>query len=344
MNPTNTTLTPEPSPYREHLNNFKALAGKYGLAMIILVLNTYIMPYVFVYITLFLSEVTGIPFLNPESGIYYYTVMVLNELSAYLMPVILLYALFKRERKEFIPDRDYKPIPGEALIMFLAGMAAGALGNIITSFINSIVDSIFGTGEIPDAFEQMKPLNGSELIVFGFCICVIAPIVEELIFRDFLLKPLRAYGDMTASIVTGLIFGLYHGNFDQFAYAFLLGTFYSMIAVRYNSIVPTVILHAVNNFLVILSTYLPDAFSNSEDKIRTLTENISIFAAVGVTLMMYMGFAALIFIIIAIAKKQIVLHNHNRFVPEPHALLDFTMTPFTILGFIAMLASFFVKF
>ena len=338
-----TIYTPEPSPYREHLANFKALAGKYGMAMIILVLNSYVIPYVFLYLTIFIGQLYGTNFLNPESGSYYFVVMLLNELSAYLVPTILLWALFKKERRQFIPDKGYKPIPAEALLMFLAGMSAGALGNMITSFINSIVDSIFGTGEIPDAFEGMTPQNIPELAVFGFCICVIAPIIEEFIFRDILLKPLRAYGDMTAVIVTGLIFGLYHGNFDQFAYAFLLGTFYSMIAVRYNSILPTVILHAINNFLVTLSTYLPGAFSEAGGEAKRLAEDISLMASFGVALMMFMGFAMLVFVIIAIAKKQIVFHNHNRFVPEPHALLDFAATPWTILGFVAMIAFFFVK-
>lgn len=332
----------DPSPYVLHQKNFKELAKKYGLAMITLTLNNFISPHIFVYLLHFINSGFGLNLLVPDTDSYYFMLMLLNELSAYLMPVILLRMLFKTERKGFVPDKSYEKLPCEAVMMFLAGMSAGAIGNIVTYSINAVIDDIFGTGEIPDAFENVEPQNITQLIIFGFCIAVIAPIVEELIFRDILLKPLRAYGDLTAAIVTGLLFGLYHGNFDQFAYASLLGFFYSLIAVRYNSILPTVILHAANNFLVLLSSYFPNAFHSVSDEAFKTAEIISDFSSLIVTGMMLIGAAVLIFVIYAFKKGLITLHNHNRFVPEPHSLIDFVSGPWVILGLIAMLSVFFI--
>lgn len=332
----------DPSPYGLHLKNFKELAKKYGFAMIILSLNNFITPFILVFLIRFINSGFGLNLLVPDSDSYYFTLMLLNELSAYLMPVILLKLLFKNEQKSFIPDKSYKLIPCEALIMFLAGMSAGAIGNIVTLVINSFIDSIFGTGKIPDAFENVEPQNITQLIIFGFCIVIIAPIVEELIFRDILLKPLRAYGDLTASIITGLLFGLYHGNFDQFAYASLLGFFYSLIAIRYNSILPTILLHAANNFLVLVSSYLGDAFKDKGVETINAVETISSTSSLLVAGMMFVGAAMLIFVIYAFNKGLISLHNHNRFVPEPHSLIDFASVPWVLIGLAAMLTVFFV--
>lgn len=325
--------------WKEQLALFRSLAKKYGLAMIVLTLNTFIAPLVFVLPVAMISGITRTDLLSSETDIGYYTLMLLNELSAYVFPIVILWFMFRQERKQFIPDRTYKPIAGEALLMFMAGMAAGALGTVITEAINSVIDSIFHTGEIEEVFSGMEPQNIPQFAVFAFCICIIAPITEEFIFRDLLLKPLRAYGDMTAAIVTGLLFGLYHGNFDQFAYASLLGFFYSIIAIRHNSIIPTVILHAANNILVTISTYLPKAVENEEQAVQDAINGLSDICSVGTVLIMLGGIAGFI---ILLGNKCFKLNNHNQYVPEPHSLIDFISTPQSIVGIIAMLAAFFI--
>ncbi len=320
--------------WREQMALFKKLAKKYGFAMIVLVLNQYIAPVIFLLLTGFVSGVTGIELLKGGTDLNYWTMLIINELSAYVLPVAVLTAMFKAERKEFIPDRTYKPFFGEAVIIFLASLAAGAGGTIITNLINSVVDSIFGTGEIEEAFAGMEPQNASQFAIYAFCICIIAPVVEEFIFRDILLKPLRAFGDFTAAVVSGLIFGLYHANFDQFAYAALVGFFYSLIAVKYNTIFPTIFLHALNNTLVVLSNDLEGAFPEIAEA-KVIGDTCSTLIAS----MMMAGVAALLLLI---AKKTFRLHNHNDFVPEPHAVSDFFGTPMVIIGVIVMFIPFFL--
>ena len=52
---------------------------------------------------------------------------------------------------------------------------------------------------------------------------LIAPAAEELLFRRLLLRRLRPYGERFALVASALCFGLFHGNLNQFFYAFLLG-------------------------------------------------------------------------------------------------------------------------
>lgn len=326
--------------YAEQLQLYKRLAKKYGLAMIILTLNTFITPYFFMIPTMLISEIFGFDLFAEGSDAYYYTVMALNELSAYVVPILLIYNLFKEERRAFIPDKTYSPFFGEAIIMFMMGMTAGAGGTLLTEAINSVIDHFFGTGEIEDVFTGMEPSNMGQFGVFAFCICVIAPITEEFIFRDLLLKPLRAYGDMTAAAVTGLLFGLYHGNFDQFAYAAILGFFYSVIAVKHNSIVPTVLLHAANNILVTLSGYLPSVAEGLADEgAKELCTNIADICSSAVVYIMIGG---IIGMFILLGGKCFKLHNHNLYVPEPDSAKDFFSVPWVIAGLAVMVVAFFV--
>lgn len=323
--------------WKEELLLYKKLAKKYGLAMIMLVLNNFLTPYFFVFLMSVIGRLAGINFFADGTDTEYWCVLILNELSAYVVPVFVLFYMFKEERRGFAPDRSYKPAPIEAVLMFMTGMAAGALGTIVTEAINSVIDSLFGTGEIEDVFTGMEPKNMSQFAIFAFCICFIAPVAEELIFRDLLLKPLRAYGDMTAAIITGLIFGLYHGNFDQFAYASLLGFFYSVVAVRFNSIVPTILLHSANNIIVTVANYLPFAAENADEGTKALCTALSEGCAQAAVLMMAGGVFGLFY-----CRKKVSLNNHNPYISEPHSLIDFISVPFVVLGLAAMLTVFFI--
>lgn len=309
---------------------FRKLAAKFGIAMIMLVLNHRFSPYLFIIIAALFSG---------GAELNYTAIMVINEFSAYLFPAIILTLMFKEECGAFIPDKSYKPFFGEAVIMFTTGMTVGMLGTVITQSINDIIDYFFGTGEIEEAFAGMEPQNMGEFGIFAFCICIIAPIAEELIFRSILLKPLRAFGDLTAAIVTGLLFGLYHGNFDQFAYASIVGIFFSIIAIRYNSIVPTIIIHAANNIIVTFGGDLSAACQNEPQQIKNICESISSVCSFISVMIFPIGFISLI---ICIIKKCFTLHNHNRFVPEREALTEFVKTPLVIIGIIVMFIPFFV--
>lgn len=325
------------SQWTEQLRLFKKLAGKYGLAMIVLSLNHFVTPFVFVIIFSIIGGILHTDLLAEDTEIGYYSMMVLNELSAYVVPVLALWFLFREDRKEFRPDRTYNPRFYEAIIMFAASMTAGSVGSIVTQLINSAIDAIFHTGEIEEVFSGMEPANLGQFGIFAFCICIVAPVAEEYMFRDLMLKPLRAFGDLTAAVVTGIMFGLYHGNFDQFAYASIVGFFYSVIAIRFNSILPTVILHCINNTIVTFGTYLEGATEGADETVKNICITVADTCSVLSVLMMAAGALGLVYVI---AEKCFKLHNHNLFVPEPHSLVEFIKVPLVIVGIVAMFVPF----
>ena len=78
---------------------------------------------------------------------------------------------------------------------------------------------------------------------------ILAPILEELVFRKVLCDRLLPLGEGYAVLLSGAVFGLTHGNFYQFFYAFLLGALFALIYVKTGRIRYSVFYHALINLV-----------------------------------------------------------------------------------------------
>ncbi|MCM1989352.1 CPBP family intramembrane glutamic endopeptidase [Oceanirhabdus seepicola] len=86
--------------------------------------------------------------------------------------------------------------------------------------------------------------------------CLIAPIVEELLFRGVFLEYLRKKSScITAVLISSLFFGLTHFNLHQGVGAFFSGLFLGFIYLKTNSLLPCIFLHMAHNSFVVLITY-----------------------------------------------------------------------------------------
>ncbi len=78
---------------------------------------------------------------------------------------------------------------------------------------------------------------------------ILAPILEELVFRKLLIDRAVVFGDRTAILLSALFFGLAHGNFYQLFYAFALGCLFGYVYIRTGKIGYTISFHMTINFL-----------------------------------------------------------------------------------------------
>ena len=286
--------------------DFKSVCRKMGGAVCILGINDIAISTLLVYIMAFL----GLGKVAAINDIFSYGVMwFVNDVCVYLFPIIALSILFRRELKEKYTDFTYKKMSCEPLIIFPAMIALGSIGSYITNFIAGIMDSLFGTGEIPEALADVKPTGDiAQSVIYIVFVCLIGPVCEEIIFRHLLLRPLRRYGDWLAIIFSAVCFGAFHGNFDQFAYAAFVGVFLALSAVRSNSIRNSILLHVINNLIVCLSDVLPQLKSGevlptfSDKIIDGMTTVISFFY----TVILWVGLAAFV---LMIATGMFRLHN-----------------------------------
>jgi len=79
---------------------------------------------------------------------------------------------------------------------------------------------------------------------------VMPPIIEETIFRGFLLPALATKaGFWPATLAVSLVFALAHGQANVGVYTFLLSIVTCFMYRRFDSIVPGVLLHMLNNLI-----------------------------------------------------------------------------------------------
>lgn len=98
--------------------------------------------------------------------------------------------------------------------------------------------------------------KSNPVMLIGY-IGILGPIVEELIFRRLLLNKLRVYGDLTAIVYTGVIFGLYHTNLVQIPFAIVIGLVLGLIVVKTNNVKYSMIVHiAINTMTAIINIFL----------------------------------------------------------------------------------------
>lgn len=105
---------------------------------------------------------------------------------------------------------------------------------------------------IPGSEELLATLLGSitegnEVLGF-FSIALLAPLAEELAFRGVIMKvSKKAFAVIGCAVISALLFGLMHMNPLQSLYAIPLGAVLAFVAYKYNSVVPVVLMHLINN-------------------------------------------------------------------------------------------------
>ena len=128
------------------------------------------------------------------------------------------------------------------VIAFGCMTAGGLVGNTIMSILSAVMDYDYA-----NALGNMVSSSPVWVTFVGACIC--APLGEELLFRKLLIDRTRRFGDLPSILVSGLLFGLFHGNLFQFFYAFLLGMILAYMYTRTDNLWWCVAMHAVINLL-----------------------------------------------------------------------------------------------
>ena len=124
------------------------------------------------------------------------------------------------------------------------------------TFINvgsTVADLITGGLSLLLNRELINPVqstaSGESVLVNLIFLGLLAPIIEELVFRKLFCDRLLPLGEGYAVILSAAIFGLVHGNLFQFFYAFLTGMLFSYIYVKTGRIRYTVVIHTIINLL-----------------------------------------------------------------------------------------------
>lgn len=141
-----------------------------------------------------------------------------------------------------------KPRFGVGQWLVVAVIAAGLLqiGGLIGNGIMDALSALTGY-DYANGLDSM--VSESPLWVTFIATVVIAPIGEEFLFRKLLIDRTRRYGDGVSVLLSGVLFGLFHGNLFQLFYTVMLGCVLAYVYTRTGRLHFCVALHALINFL-----------------------------------------------------------------------------------------------
>lgn len=104
--------------------------------------------------------------------------------------------------------------------------------------------------QVQENIAQNFSETSAALTIGIIVIMILAPIIEEIFFRGFILRTLvNRIGVHIGSIFTALIFASLHFPWQSFIPIFILGMIMNSMAIRTKSIIPSISFHIVNNII-----------------------------------------------------------------------------------------------
>ncbi|TML70923.1 MAG: CPBP family intramembrane metalloprotease [Actinobacteria bacterium] len=127
-----------------------------------------------------------------------------------------------------------------------AGLAVGVILGmyVLSAALGPVLHPGREQGLTPTRWE---PAHATAYIVNGLAIVVLAPVLEELTFRGLGFSLLRRYGEWTAILLVGLLFGLAHGLVEALPFLVAFGIGLAFIRSRTGSVYPGMIVHGFFN-------------------------------------------------------------------------------------------------
>lgn len=140
--------------------------------------------------------------------------------------------------------------PTGAIYSVIIGLGAGGISSIwlnviyyLAEYSEFLAKQVKGFDTLYDDME-----NGAYIWLF-LAIVVVGPIIEEILFRGIIFSSLENVTDVSwlPVIVTGVMFGVWHGSFIQGVYTSIVGIILTYYMKKCRSLVLVALAHGVNN-------------------------------------------------------------------------------------------------
>lgn len=239
------------------------------------------------------------------------------------MPVLIL--LVRTVPKETVERHRMKA--GSFVIAVIMCYAIVYISNIIGNIMTAVIGFLKG-GMVQNQVMDVTQSVSMWMILLYMVIC--APIMEEFVFRKLIVDRTVRYGQGAAVVLSGLMFGLFHGNLNQFMYAFVLGMFLAFLYVKTGNIKITIALHMLINFVggIVSSWLMRNVDTNAYlrvvesgdmgEMMAFVQENIGWLMGYGVFLLFIVGMmiAGSVLLIVNLVKHRFVLERGKVVIPK----------------------------
>ncbi len=190
---------------------------------------------------------------------------VISAICNYILPLPILIHLMnkiKSTRPE-IHKINIKTFLKYLCITITLMWIGNLTGTIITTILGGAIQS-----DISNPIQNL--INSTDIWLNLLLISIIGPIFEEFFFRKLLIDRTIVYGAKVSIILSAVIFGLVHGNLNQFFYSALIGGFLGYVYIKTGRITYTIALHMIINLIGSVVTL---SLNNSISSLSTGTIN-----------------------------------------------------------------------
>lgn len=191
----------------------------------------------------------------------------LAMIAAYIVPMIVLWIIWCREQT--LPE-VFGSIPKKQECIQLASLgiplvALGFLTLYLLFYPLSLSHPEFVESWVLDMPEILKPMDSPADVRFNLAnilvVVILAPILEEFVFRGFILGRLhKKIGMFWSIIITSILFAILHG---EVLGAFIFSVFVCLIRFKFASLIAPIIVHISNNLLVTILVFIDQFIFNN---------------------------------------------------------------------------------
>ena len=220
----------------------------------------------------------------------------------YLIAVPIGLLLLRKVPAKPLEKHDLKPsrYMVTAIICIFMMYAGNILGTIITALLQLLPGVSAGNPILNYATDNA-------LLPKVLFMVILAPVIEEYIFRKQLIDRMHIYGEKLAVITSALMFGLFHGNLSQFFYAFALGLVFGYVYLKTGKLRYSIGLHMLINLIgSVIGPFFLEKIA-VVDTMETLD-----FAALEPVMPWLIAFGAYVLVLIGLAITGLVLLCINK--------------------------------
>lgn len=201
-----------------------------------------VMMFIYLVLILLIPSVLA-TFLQKDSIVFSAITSFISPISI-VLSLLLIKFLGGEKPNKLLKNLKFSPVFGITSVLLSASLLLGF------GFINIYITLALN-------------LKGNDPVITGLGIYIIYVITtgivpavfEEIFFRGYILENLREAGDIFAIIFSGLFFALFHLSLSQFVFQFICGIVFAIIKIKSKSIIPSIIAHFSNNFIILTLLY-----------------------------------------------------------------------------------------
>ncbi|NLL91116.1 MAG: CPBP family intramembrane metalloprotease [Ruminococcaceae bacterium] len=223
----------------------KRESNRIGLALLLFLLSQYAVYFLLYVVTVIFSK-DGIGALLEKKAISPLLEQVIMLCSYSVSALVAIAVLNKGQSWKF--ERPKKPFDFLTLPIYFGSY----LPIMLISLIYVSIMNMLGLKGVDIVIPF--PDNTIGRVIYLLQYALMPAFLEELLFRGVLLERLRKYGNVLAITMSSLVFALMHGNAVGFLFIFMLGLVFGYMTVISESLIPSIIMHLLNNSVALLSS------------------------------------------------------------------------------------------